>query len=706
MKTLSCFFGFLLITFFAVANSYSVFEENGKVGLRDAGGRVLIPAEYEALGWSNGSFSVVDNVVGYLMGSRWGLIGLDNRRITKADFDELVPGEGSLLVARKKSRVSLRIMSGCVTTSGKEIIPFQYDGVKISALRAIVFTKIGNQYKYGLIDLENKTLIPQHYQEIRSIGTLRYAVLNFEGKTALFTDGGKQVTEFNIDSLSAFHKNYAILYQGIQRGLIDREGQIRLEPKYRDILIQENGSVRVREMNEWSFLDGQNKLIRQAKADSVVSLEKNLLKVERAKMIGLADQQLAPVTSTQFTWIGKFKNGKALYKWGNYYGIVLPDGKILLPATYHQLIIDKNFILANERVGGKDSWTLLDSTGLKRMNRTYELILPFNGKYFAVKNRGYWGALNYLGQDVIACSYDSLVQAKDSLVVVKFRGKYGIVNFREEWVVAPQSNKLKLLGNKRYAELAPPKTFLKATDGNTIYFTENRLELYPEHLLEYLPSGTIWKIDMQGVIVDRQVHPEEATEKIFEESEGLRAIKRNGKYGFIDAQGRLRIANRYEGVQKFSEGLAPVKILGKWGFINHQDNIAIQPVYEEVFAFKKGFALVRQKDLFGLVDKNGKLVLPVRYESIEMLPSGNFLIRQGKLLGLADASGRTVIHPKYNTLTDLGNGYSIVERDGKYGVVTLKGMSTVPLMYDYISYDFYNNVFLAMKKAVWVDAAL
>jgi hypothetical protein len=703
MKVVSCFFGFLLITFFSAANSYSVFEENGKVGLKNAEGQVLIPAEYEALGWSNGAFSVVDNVIGYYASNRWGLISISNHRVTKAEYEELLPSEGSLLIARKKSKVSLRIAAGCINTSGKEIIPFQYDGLKISALRAIVFTKIGNQYKYGLIDLTNKTLIPQQYQHIRSIGTLRYAVLNFEGKTALYTDAGKQITEFNIDSLSSFRKNYAILYQGINRGLIDREGMIKLEPKYRDITIRDDGSVRVRDTNEWLFLDGQNKLIRQTKADSVVAAEKNLLKVETASVIQLTNQELSPITPTQFSAVGKFANGKALYKWGHQQGIVLSNGKILLPAIYHHLIIDKNFILASQRAGGKDSWNLLDSMGVKRINKTYEQILPFNGKYFAVKNRGFWGALNFVGQDVIACSYDSLMEAKDSLVVVKFRSQYGIINFKEEWIVAPQPNRLKLVGNKRYIEFTVPTTFLKSTDGNVIYFSDNRLDIHPEFLVEHLPSGARWKIDMHGVIVDRQVQPEESTEKIFEEAEGMRAIKRNGKYGFIDSRGRLRIANRYEDVQPFSEGLAPVKILGKWGYINMRDNIAVQPVYEEVFAFKNGFAHVRQKDLFGLIDKNGKLVLPVRYEAIEVLPTKNVLIQQGKLWGLADATGRTVIHPKYDLVKDLGNGYVIVVRGEKYGVVTQQGLSTIPLMYDYIAYDTFNNFFVAMKKAVWTD---
>jgi hypothetical protein len=65
-----------------------------------------------------------------------------------------------------------------------------------------------------------------------------------------------------------------------------------------------------------------------------------------------------------------------------------------------------------------------------------------------------------------------------------------------------------------------------------------------------------------------------------------------------------------------------------------------------------------------------------------------------------------LINPKYNKLKDLNNGYIIVERDGKYGAITVQGVSTIPLIYDYISYDISNNSFLAMIKSEWTKVKL
>jgi hypothetical protein len=708
MKVVSCFLVSLLISFFSAANpnNYAVFEENGKVGLKTTDGQVLIPAQYDAIGWSDGKLSVINNVTGFKTKGLWGLINLGNHKVTKPIYDELLPGEGALLLARKKSSLSLRSVQGCVSTDGKEVIPFQYDGINLSTLRAVVYTKIGNAFKFGLIDLQNRTLIPQQFKDIHSIGSLRYAVENFDSKSALYGDDGKQITPFNIDSISLFRKNYAIIYQNLQQGVIDREGNIKIQPAFREVALFDDGTVNTRQADEWQLLDGQNKQLQKTYADAIHPVGKNQLLIQLSGEVFLSDVKLAPTTPERFHALGSFENGKAIYTRHGKQGVIGDNGKIIIPARYLELILDRNFILARQKENGKDRWVLLDSTGTQRSIKSYDAIRPFNGKYFTIQQRGYWGAINFSGKEVLACAYDSLIQARDNLIVVKFRGQYGIMNLADEWKITPRNNRLILIGTDRFIERTPKTTFLKSINGEVIYFTDNSVTWTDDYLFETLPSGTLWKIDMGGRIVDRKVQPDEPIEKIFEESEGFRGIKKNGQFGFIDSQGRLRIANRYEGIQKFSEGLAAIKIRGHWGYVNREDKIAIQPNYDEVGNFKNGFALVKQKGLYGLINQQGFQVLPVRYESIEITGQGNLLIRQEKLFGLADARGKTLIQPKYHHLQDVGKGYAVAERDGKYGVITLQGISTVPLTYDLIVYDPFNQVFLVMKKSGWTKVTL
>jgi hypothetical protein len=700
MKRAYCIFWLLLITFFSAASSYDVFEENGKVGLKNEQGKILIPAKYDALGWSNGKFSIVDNVTGYKDAGVWGLINLENQLITKAIYEDVLAGDGSLILARRKSNLSLRMVMGCLSTSGREIIPFQYDGINISFMHAIVFTKIGNQYKYGLIDLENKTLIPQQFKNIYSIGSLRYAVENFDNKMALFTEGGKQVTSFSIDSISSFKKNYAIIYQNARQGLIDRDGQVKAEPTFREIRINDDGSVQTRGLDEWLFLDGQNLLLQRTEADTVRAIDRKVLKVTTAGLTRVEDYSFKPLFPLSFSTLGNFINKKAIFSLNKKYGIVRQNGAMVVDAKYDELYRDRDFFVAGRKNGGKATWTLLDSAG-KELTKPYDCIFPYNGSVFPVVTRNFWGAVNTSGMEVIACAYDSILQQLNNKIVVKFKGQYGIINDKEQWIITPRSYKLTLINDSRYVERSPKMTYLRGMDGSSIYFSDNRLEIYPEYIIEHLATGGLWKLDLNGVIIDRQVQPDGFIEKIFVETEGLRGIKKNGQFGFVDSQGRLRIANRYDDIQPFQEELAAVKIRNKWGFINHEDKIAIQPVYEEVSPFKKGFSLVKQRGLYGLINKKGTQILQPRFDFIAVLENGNVLVQQEKMFGLASAEGRILVNPKYHGLKDLNNNYVIVERDGKYGVVTAQGISTIPLIYDHISFDAFNNAFIALKKAEW-----
>jgi hypothetical protein len=681
-------------------SDFSVFSENGKVGLKNNHGQVVIPATYDELGWSDGTFSVVNNITGYRKKDQWGLLNIDTKKVSKAEYVDISFGAGSLLIAHKKIAGSVKVKAGAINTSGKEVIPFLYDGLSISSFRAIVYDRSGNRFKKGLIDFENNILIPLNYQSIYPLGSLRYAVENFDNKTAIFSEDGKQITNFLIDSISSFKKNLAVIYQNQRQGVIDREGAIKLEALYREIKINDEGSVDVRQPDSWLMLDGENSITQQINADSIQSLSPNIFKMSVGGVFRLTNQKFEPVSEDVFTYIGTMENGTAIIRKNGREGLVDVNGKIILQPVYNRVMVDNNFILANATVDSRKRWIILDSGGKKISAQNYELILPFNGNFFPAKNRGSWGALDTSGKEVIACSYDSLIDQHNNNIVVKFKGKYGIINVKEKWIVTPQANRLRLINDSLYFERNSKTTFIKNFSGDIVYFTDNRIELHSDHFVEQLSNGSTWQVGLDGRISDRLDSPEEV-QKVFSESEGYRAILKNGRYGFVDDRGRLRIANRYEAAKEFKQGLAAIMIRGKWGFISKEDKIAIQPVYDDVSSFANGYASVKFKGLFGLIDKNGKLILPIRYESIVVNSPSTFLIKQNGLWGLSDVNGRIIVHPKYDQLIDVGNGYIIAARQQKFGLLTLQGLSTIPMIYDGLSYDRHHDRFVALKKSGW-----
>lgn len=697
-----------LVSNFASAEPYQVFKENGKVGLKNEEGKVLLPASFEALGWSDGSFSVIGQVTGYKLGKAWGIINLKKEFITKAEYENVYYSGGDRIVAFKKMGPTVSYF-GCLDLSGRVTVPFKYDGIKIQGLRAIVFIKNGAQYHHGLIDLDDKEIITLTFKNIYAIGSLRYAVENFETKTALFTEQGIKLTEFLIDSVSSFQKGKAMIYQNLKQGLIDREGEIIIEPSYREIKIDDDGRVSSRMFDEWKILDGENRELKKITGDELKAFTRKLYRFTVSAKMGVVDETLNPIIAPVYDNLRDFHFGKLIAQKNGKFGLIRINGSEVLPFRFDSLHWDGQFIRAKEKdthsypTYAQNGWNLYDTFGIKKTIRSYDYLGTYNGKFFPVSNKGYDGAINRYGEEFIHCVYDSIFEYKDDQMAVKYQGQYGIINLKEDWLLAPQRYVVRLLNEEKYLEIQPSMMFLKSFAGEIIYFTDNKFEIATDHLVEFLPDGTQKVVSLSGQTISRTSTEFINSEEIFNSTEGLQGIKRDGLYGFVDDKGRLRIANRYEAIGQFKEGLAPVKILGKWGFVNTRDNIAINPSYESAQEFEEGFAIVKRNGKTGIINKEDKTILSFSYDSVVRLAGQKFLIINQNKHGLADENGKVLIEPRFDNIQNLQNGYVIVEQEGKFGLLTLEGLSTIPLTYDKLIYNKEMNQYVALKKAAWVQ---
>lgn len=682
------------------SNSFTLFEENGKVGLKDEQGQVLIPAIYEAIGWSDGGLSIIDKVVGYKLDGLWGLIHTANRTVTSPEYLALKPGEAEFLIAQKNSPPSRRPSFGVVNTAGKVVIPFQYDGLHLGNLRAVVMSRSGTKFHFGLTDLSHNILIPLEYRRIYSLGSLRYAVENFQNKTAIFTDDGTRVTPFSIDSISSFIGDYAIIYQADRQGLINRSGEFILQPTYGEVQLLEDGTIQARKIHNWFFFKGDNTLVGNHEADEIAPLSADHFAVKSGGKLRIAGNDLTFLREEFFSSVSDFRDGIALFRSAGKTGALSTDGTIMIRAQYLDLLPDHDVFRACLDTGYKNRWVVLNASGEEISQKAYEYIGPFNGKYFPVRSRGFWGAVNRAGREIITCVHDSLLVRNGNNVVVKFKGQYGVMDLEENWIVMPQPHRLLLLNDSLYFAFGDSTTYVKSFRGDLVYFSSNPLEYRDGKIEELLPGGARWLLDMNGLVVARSSQPDRT--EVFDRHEGLRAIRKDGKFGFIDDEGRLRIANRYDAVKPFGEGRAAIRIRDKWGFIDTREKLVVQPVYDQVENFSGGYAIVRQDGHFGIIDPVGAIVLPLRYDEILRNPYNRFVLRQGGQYGLASSSGALVIHPRYDTLTDTGNGYVVVTRDNVSGVLTLRGVSTIPMVYDQILFDHHRNQYMALKRSPMV----
>ena len=686
--------------FIANGNSYLIFSDNGKMGIKDEKGQVVIPPSFDALGWSDGSFSVIGNVTGYRMNNQWGILTLKNEFITKADYESLVYAGANNIIARKKIN-PVQVKTGCINLQGEVKIPFQYEGISIYGLRAIVFNLTRAKYVYGLTDLENNILIPIQYKSIYPLGTLRYAVENEAGKIALYSKDGTPITNFQIDSISQFRDSKAIIYEDLNQGLIDRDGVIILKSIYRSIVINAENKVIVQLPHEWFFINEKNEITNRFSADVLIPINEKLFIIKISEKYGIIDNELKLLCPVRYDQLIPLDDDLFLARLSSKMGVVKSNNTLAIPFVYDTLYAEGNALRAYSKIEG---WSLINRSNNTLTQKYYDWIGTANKNLYPVMNNHYWGVLDINGEEIVHCVFDSLIQILNDLMVVKFKNQYGVINTREDWLVAPQPKPIHLINDHMYSQKQLSNVFLKNFKGEIVYFTDNRLEFKEEFFLEYLSDGTEKTIDYQGMIVNRVSPPTVSNvELIFQSNEGLRGIKRDGKFGFIDERGRLRIANRYDDIGEFHEGVAPFKLIGKWGFINTSDQVVINPNYEKVSNFHNGLVIANRNGKTGVINKKGSSILTFQYDSIHFLPNKKFLLYAGGLRGMADENGIILIDPRFAYLAEIENGLVLAGIAGKFGTLTTTGLNVIPIIYDKLTFDKKHNQFLAMKKSEWIE---
>ena len=97
------------------------------------------------------------------------------------------------------------------------------------------------------------------------------------------------------------------------------------------------------------------------------------------------------------------------------------------------------------------------------------------------------------------------------------------------------------------------------------------------------------------------------------------AVKKGGKWGYIDGYGKVIIPLEYKEVGNFSEGLAAVRKDDKWGYINLKNEVVIPIEFTNrgVSSFKNGVAKYYTDSGIGLINMKGEIIAEPKYNSIE-----------------------------------------------------------------------------------------
>jgi len=175
--------------------------------------------------------------------------------------------------------------------------------------------------------------------------------------------------------------------------------------------------------------------------------------------------------------------------------------------------------------------------------------------------------------------------------------------------------------------------------------------------------------------------------------EDICAVKKDGKWGYVDSKGKMVTPFQYEEANREF-----VKMNGKWGTIDKNGSIVIPCTFTQL---RNGGALnIASEDdtKYGYVDDNGKIVIPFMYEACFPFDGSSNIVKTAtgyevqssnalakvKLngrYGLIDISNKYVLYPKFEDIWNFfgSSPYTWVSLNGtNYGVVNRSGRFLMP----------------------------
>ncbi len=682
-------------------NSYQTFESDNFFGLKDANGTITIQPVYEKLGWTNNDNRPFNETIGVQKGQKWGLMSTSGKELVPAIYDKLEPFFGGYYKVAIQGKFTNRYFYGLINDKGKVMLNLDYFALDLEENLAIATKLEESQFLKGVLSKELKWVTPIAYSSIRLAEKLIIAQ-SPNGQYDIYAMDGRKLAS-SLDALDEKRSHLITNHRG-KVGKISWDGAVIIPAVNKQITTE--GTLIP--FSNW-LVDpiGENFRVM---GDSLArwNLEWIVYKNEFFQLYSdgqSISEEYEYVASGQQHIIAR-SNGKS-----NWLALDISGQPILQNSDSIRTM--GHYLVAKE----KDQWWVHDRLGQKISDKKFEQVVAKNSRYLAVKKHDYWAILDGATKELSAFRYDEIGEIIGSKAVVKYIHQWGVHHPEHGWVLAPNFNKI---DHRQGHFIAQKKDgyYLYDDSGFPLFQTIDQL-IFTDEMILVFHEGNFSVIGKRGRPLSNTEYASiskwsdyfelqaEWSELIHENgrkvleirdmvqdvagfSEGYFLIRKNNQYGFVDTDGKLRIANRYDSASVFTEGLAPIKLRGKWGFIDQNERLVIQPHYQEVSAFSSGIATYRLSNKYGFISTDGREITAAIFPSIERTTYGNYLLsdEMGRF-GFADQKGILRLSPAYEAIEDLGDNRIRTTRNGKVGLLDYNGREI--LGFDYANIQISNG---------------
>ena len=620
-------------------------KKDGKYGILDKTGKIVIPFEYDYLS----IFPLLSNHVSFSRKESgktlYGIVTMQNKSVLPAEYDQFI-AEDNMIVFKQNGKY------GLADPTGKKLIPAEFSSLTAFPAEGVLLAE--KDGKYGIVDTKGNWL----FEKPKSVYTLlgagqgmirckvngKYGFLDRKGNEVIITRYDDATDFTNIGLAKVGQKKTTSIYPS-HYGYIDVQGKEIIPIKYESIGLFTNGLAIAKdpETNRFGFLDKTGKWV-----------------IKPVYLDGLSFDEFGGA------WV-KMTDAKYHYidKTGKDYGTVDTT-------SYRNFSKDGYALIANIEY----AYVLIDKTGKQLKN-----IEDCDGIYmFAEGIAGYkskanskYGFMDHEGNKIIPNEYDGFTGFTDGVAKVEKKAdgktKSGYIDskgniiapvayetagaFRDGWGLVKKDSNYFFVDRKG-AIKEPPQKYndvyefksgfavgkIKGAGNNPPVFFYINTQLKEEFSITCWQAYLFWE---NVAVVSRDNKTFELMNKkgeVFKTltgietlkfcSDGMLAVRENGKWGFINDKGDMIVKAKYDSCESFRYGYGRVKMGSKWGIVDKSGTEIIEPKYENILPGENGLFIFFDK-YWGVMDKTSKVLVPPVYFTIIPFEKERAIARLGKL---------------------------------------------------------------------------
>lgn len=517
---------------------------------------------------------------------------------------------------------------------------------------------------------------------------------------------------------------YFALYSTDEKvGVVDRKGEVIIEPKYTQIYIpnqEKDVFICFDEENNYIILDSHKKeLFKDFEDVSAIMISEEILEMEKQVLLykenekyGLVNLLGEKVTEPIYESIKSLKNkpGNLLVKKDGLCGVLDSEGDVIIPEKYNSIKSDeyssetdgyaRTGYIISEKTKTGIIFGYVDYTGKVLVKPKYEsitraleyqeddiyLIVMANGKKGVLKNK----------KQIIKNKYQSInFYDTSDIFIVNRNGKYGFYNNEGKEILGTKYTTYSIAGNY---------IFVKKDDNAQLYDMHGNLvnsNNYTSIIETENPSYFIAE-DEAGYysIISKDIQIDEKYTNI--------SYAFDNFFIFTNEEGKSGVLNIYTGIEIEPEydlilltGTVDALEARKGDIVDiYSKNI------EKIVSMRDGivenigkdFLVVHSKNELVYLDKNGEITSNTNvYPDLKL-----YSIQDDDNWGFADAQGKIIVECEYDIVTELNEyGFAGIYKDGKWGIVNEEGKVIVEPSYELETY--YSPKFIGKYKLEELD---